>query len=191
MDPQAVIACTRRWIADIVIGLDLCPFARRVFEGERIRYVATDAPGAKALLEQLRAELAILASSAEAVETTLLIHPLAFRDFLRFNDFLADCDALIGELALDGVIQVVGFHPEYQFAGTHVDSAANYTNRSPYPMLHLLREASITRAASDGEHLLDEIPRRNIATLTEIGTLALRARLAAIRDADKGNRAGP
>ncbi len=124
------------------------------------------------------------------METTLLIHPLAFRDFLRFNDFLADCDKVIGDLALDGVIQIVGFHPEYQFAGTHVDSPANYTNRSPYPMLHLLREASITRAAIDGKTLLDEIPRRNIATLTALGTPALATRLAAILDEGKGNRAG-
>lgn len=182
MDKQTILEHTRRWIADMVIGLNLCPFARRAFEGERIRYVVTDTSRSNELRALLRAELTALASLAsDRVETTLVIHPNAFRDFLRFNDFLGECEQLVADLELEGIIQTVGFHPEYQFVDTHVDAPENFTNRSPYPMLHLLREASISAAAAHPDELL-EIPRRNIATLRSLGTPLLRARLAAIVD---------
>jgi uncharacterized protein len=185
MDEKVVVDHTRRWIAEMVIGLNLCPFARRAFEGEHIRYVVVAATGRKTLREQLQAELMTLAAAPlESVETTLLIHPHALRDFLAFNDFLGDAEQRVAELGLDGIIQVVGFHPDYQFAGTHVDAAENFTNRSPYPMLHLLREASISSAATNPDDLLD-IPRHNVATLRALGTAVLRAKLAAIRDATK------
>jgi hypothetical protein len=180
MDHQAVVEQTRRWIAEVVIGLNLCPFARRVFEGELIRYVVTDAPGGKAVRAVLRAELnALAAAGGDCVETTFLIHPQAFRDFLRFNDFLGDCEQLLADQGLQGTIQLVGFHPEYQFVDTHVDAPENFTNRAPYPMLQLLREASISAAASSPDNLLD-IPRRNVATLRALGAARLRAQLAAL-----------
>jgi uncharacterized protein len=178
MDDQQVVDQTRRWIAEMVIGLNLCPFARQVFEGDLIRYAMTATSSSKALLEVLRAELTALAAS-ESGETTLVIHPHVFRDFLRFNDFLGDCERLVADLGLEGVIQVVGFHPDYQFEGTDVDAAENYTNRSPYPMLHLLREASISAAATAADDLLD-IPRRNIAALRRLGSTELRTRLEMI-----------
>src|SRR5262245_38699844 len=103
MDHQALIA-TRRWIAAVVIGLDLCPFARRVFEAERIRYVVSDAQDEGALLAELTRELQHLAAApAAVVETTLLIHPHVLTDFLDYNDFLGDAEALIDDEGLSGV----------------------------------------------------------------------------------------
>ena len=169
MDKQAVIDATRRWVSAVVIGLDLCPFASRVFQGGKIRYAVSDAEGGLSLLDDLAAELRALAStSASAVETTLLIHPRALGDFLDYNDFLGDADQLVALLGLGGTIQLASFHPGYRFAGTEPDAVENYTNRSPYPMLHLLREESVTAASAVPEALLD-IPRRNVETLKRLG----------------------
>src|SRR5947209_5273577 len=149
VDPEAVIAATRRWIADVVIGLDLCPFARRVFDAGRIRYAVTAATDAEAVLAALADELAALTAAPQAtVETTLLVHPAALTDFPAYLDFLPDADRLVARLGLRGVVQIAGFHPAYRFAGTADGAAENYTNRSPYPMLHLLREASVAEAAA-------------------------------------------
>lgn len=164
----------------MVIGLNLCPFAERVFKAEKIRYVVTDARDETTLLEELAGELKMLASSEiSLVETTLLIHPHAFENFLDFNDFLAVADRFVAELDLRGVIQIASFHPDYQFAGTDADAVENYTNRSPFPMLHLLREQSISEVPTDANALL-EIPRRNIATLRALGTEAILKKLQAI-----------
>lgn len=182
MDHQTAIDATRRWIHSIVIGLNLCPFAQRVFDADRIRYVVTDAEDEAALFAALAGELKALAAAPIAtVETTLLIHPRAFRDFLDYNDFLDPAEQLIEDLGLQGVIQIASFHPDYQFAETAPDAVENYTNRSPYPMLHLLREESVSRAASDPNELL-EIPQRNIETLRALGKASLLARLKAIQD---------
>lgn len=181
MDHQSVIDATRRWIEVMVIGLNLCPFARRVFEGAKIRYVVSAAESEQALLEELERELKLLAATPlETVETTLLIHPHVFQDFLDYNDFLDPAEELLAKLDLQGVIQIAGFHPDYQFADTDADAAENYTNRSPYPMLHLLREDSVSAAADDPEELL-EIPRRNIETLNALGTERISERLQALR----------
>jgi hypothetical protein len=182
MDEQGVIDATRRWVAAVVIGLNLCPFARRVFDASLIRYAVTAAADEGALLDVLSRELAALAAAPRAeVETTLLIHPRALADFLDYNDFLADADRLIRDLGLRGVIQIAGFHPDYRFAGTSPDAAENYTNRSPHPMLHLLREDSITEVADDPAALA-AIPRRNIETLRGLGRAEILARLRAITD---------
>jgi uncharacterized protein len=180
MERQAVIDATRRWISSMVIGLNLCPFARRVFKAEKIRYAVSDARDETALREDLAGELEALASSpVSAVETTLLIHPRALGRFPDYNDFLGDGDRLVGALGLRGTIQIAGFHPDYQFAGTDPGAAENYTNRAPYPMLHLLREASLSELASNPDGLL-EIPRRNIATLRGIGTEKILEKLKSI-----------
>src|SRR6516162_8609596 len=151
MDKQVVIEATRRWISSMVIGLNLCPFARRVFQTEKIRYVVSDAQDETALREDLASELKVLASSAVSVfETTLLIHPCALIKFLDYNDFLGEGDRCIRALGLQGTIQIASFHPEYQFAGTDPGAPENYTNRSPYPMLHLLREASAAQESNGG-----------------------------------------
>lgn len=180
MDEQAIIAATRRWISTMVIGLNLCPFAQRVFDGDKIRYAVTDAADEKALLKALGDELnALAAAPIESVETTLLIHPHLFADFLDFNDFLDVAENLVAELEFEGVIQLASFHPDYQFGDSTADAVENYTNRSPYPMLHLLREDSITQIADDADKLL-EIPTRNIETLRALGREKVLERLEAI-----------
>jgi hypothetical protein len=182
MDQQIVIDATRRWIRSMVIGLNLCPFAQRVFMAGTIGYVVTDADNEQALLTDLARELeALAAASIALVETTLLIHPRALKHFCDFNDFLNRGDRLIGELGLRGTIQLASFHPDYQFAGTTADAVENYTNRSPYPMLHLLREASFAQAADDPEALLD-IPRRNAESLRALGRDKILEKLKALQD---------
>lgn len=164
----------------MVIGLNLCPFARRVFEAGKIRCVVTEAPDEMSLLKDLAAELRALASvPVTSVETTLLIHPRALGNFLDYNNFLDKGDRLIEELGLRGTIQIASFHPAYQFAGTDPDAVENYTNRSPYPMLHLLREKSISEVGSDPRALL-EIPQRNLETMRGLGRDQILEKLKAI-----------
>src|SRR6266852_4092804 len=167
IDKAIIIDETRRWISAIVIGLNLCPFARRVFDADRIRFVVSAALDEMSLLKDLTDELTALAVST-SIETTLLIHPHVLDDFFDYNDFLGVGEQRIEELGLTGVIQLASFHPRYQFADTDPDSVENYTNRSPYPMLHLLREESIDAIAHDPDELL-AIPERNIETLRALG----------------------
>jgi hypothetical protein len=175
MDERAVIDRTRRWIATMVIGLNLCPFARRVFESGAIRYVVSKAEDVEGLLADLHEELQTLVSTPiETVETTLLIHPHVLGDFLDYNDFLGDADRRIADLGLAGVVQIASFHPAYRFAESDADAVENYTNRSPYPMLHLLREASVSAVSGDAEEV-SKIPERNIETLRRLGLRRVRA----------------
>jgi uncharacterized protein len=164
-----VIARTRAWVAQVVIGLDLCPFAKAAQVRDQIRYVVSEATDADGLLQSLSEELHRLAATDPgAVETTLLIHPRAMNDFLDYNDFLEAADAAVEALGYSGVLQVASFHPHYQFEGTEPDDVSNATNRSPYPTLHLLREASVQRAVEAfGD--TDEIYRKNIRTLQTLG----------------------
>jgi hypothetical protein len=174
MDVDAVVTRTKRWIADAVVGLNLCPFARRVFDGHLIRYTVTDAADTESLRAALAGELRFLAETPAAeVETAFLIHPHALADFLDYNDFVAEADHLIAAFGLEGVVQIAGFHPRYQFAGTRPDDVENYTNRSPYPMIHLLREDSVSAVNGDPEKLA-EIPRRNVETLRRLGLKKVR-----------------
>lgn len=163
------IADTQRWLERAVIGLNLCPFARAVVTRQQVRYVLSDANTPEQLLEQLGEELLHLRDTpADAVDTTLIVHPQVLTDFLDYNDFLDDADALVEALGLDGVLQVASFHPQYQFAGSDPDDIANCTNRSPYPTLHLLREDSVARAVATFPDP-DAIVERNIATLAGLG----------------------
>ena len=164
-----IIAATRRWLERSVIGLNLCPFAESVYRGDRVRFCVSEQRSASALLEELRTELTDLyAADPLHCETTLLIHPWVLADFIEYNDFLDVCDATIAELGLEGELQVASFHPQYQFAGTQSEDIENFTNRSPFPMLHLLREASIERAIAAVPDT-DEIYLRNIRTLRDLG----------------------
>jgi hypothetical protein len=152
-----------------VIGLNLCPFAENPYRGNRVRFCVSEQRSAAGLLQDLRAQLSDLALAAPAqCETSLLIHPWVLTDFIEYNDFLAVCDEAVLELDLEGVLQVASFHPQYQFAGTQPDDIENFTNRSPYPMLHLLREASVERAV-EAVGDTEEIFRRNIRTLRALG----------------------
>lgn len=164
-----VVATTRNWLEKAVIGLNLCPFARAVYAGDRIRYAVSNVTTPEALLEALAAELEVLAEADEnKIETTLLIHPQVLGDFLDYNDFLELADTLVEELGLDGVLQVASFHPQYQFAGTEPDDVTNCSNRSPYPTLHLLRESSVERAVAAHPDT-EQIYRDNIRTLRQLG----------------------
>jgi len=166
---DAVVAATRAWLEKAVIGLNLCPFAKAVHVGNQIRYAVSDAQTPEALLADLARELQSLAAADPAeVETTLLIHPRALVEFLDYNDFLDIADAAVEELGLTGTIQVASFHPHYRFADTEPDAIENYSNRSPYPMLHLLREESVERAVAAFSDA-GRIPDRNIETLRRIG----------------------
>ncbi|MFN3416903.1 MAG: DUF1415 domain-containing protein [Caldimonas sp.] len=168
---EPVIARTRLWLERAVIGLNLCPFAKAVHARGQIRWVVSPATTPEALREALCAELQWLAQANPAeVDTTLLIHPHVLGDFLDFNDFLGDAEQAVAELGLEGVLQVASFHPDYQFAGTQADDIANATNRSPYPTLHLLREASIERAVAAFPDP-GTIYEANIATLRRLGPL--------------------
>jgi len=152
-----------------VIGLNLCPFAESAYRADRVRFHVSEQRSASALLEDLRAELRYLnAADPLRCETTLLIHPWVLADFIEYNDFLDVCETMILELGLEGELQVASFHPQYQFAETQPEDIENYTNRSPYPMLHLLRESSIERAIAAVPDT-DEIYRRNIRTLRDLG----------------------
>ena len=144
-----VIADTRAWLERAVIGLNLCPFAKSVHVKGQVFYAVSRATTLAGLLEDLITELKdLVAMDAKVRDTTLLIAPDCLQDFLDFNDFLFDADRALVDLELDGVLQIASLHPRYQFAGTLEDDITNFTNRSPYPTLHLLREDSIDRAVA-------------------------------------------
>lgn len=169
MDEAEVIAATRQWIEKAVIGLNLCPFAKAVYVKNQVRFVVSRAPHLDGLLEDLDRELDFLAATdPEAVDTTLLIHPTLLPDFLDFNDFMQLAEAAVDEHGLDGVIQIASFHPRFQFEGTDPDDMGNFTNRAPFPTLHLLREASIERAVAAFPEA-ERIYQRNIETLKALG----------------------
>jgi uncharacterized protein len=166
MDP---IADTRDWLEKAVIGLNLCPFAKAVHVKEQVRWVLSEATTPEALLEQLLQELRLLADAdPERVDTTLLIHPQVLQDFLDFNDFLGAADGALEDLGLDGSLQVASFHPQFQFEGTGPDDMGNFSNRAPYPTLHLLREDSIERAVESFPDAA-AIYERNIQVLERLG----------------------
>jgi hypothetical protein len=166
MDP---LATTRHWLETAVIGLNLCPFAKAVHSKERIRWVLSPATDTEALLQDLLRELQFLSEAdPDQVDTTLLVHPGVLGDFMDYNDFLDIADAALAELDLEGVLQIASFHPDYQFAGTEPDDIENCTNRSPYPTLHLLREASIDAAVAAFPQA-EAIFERNQETLRQLG----------------------
>ncbi len=168
---------TRRWIESWIVGLNLCPFAKRVFDEDTIRYQVTETTEASAILRELARELQTLVGSRRnEIETSFLIFPNALPDFLDFNDFLGVAENLVLDMGLSGTVQLVGFHPTFQFAESGEDAPENYTNRSPYPMLHLLREVSVTEVAGNPEELA-QIPIRNTKTLAAMGTPAILKRL--------------
>ena len=169
IDSEEIIRATRRWLEKSVIGLGLCPFAEGPYRSERVRFCVSEERSAAGLLEELRAELLHLhGEDPRTCETTLLIHPWVLTDFIEFNDFLEVCEAAVVDLDLEGELQIASFHPQYQFAGTAPSDIDNFTNRSPHPTLHLLREASIERALATVADPA-EIYRRNVRTLRALG----------------------
>lgn len=169
------IAHVQNWVSRTVVGLNLCPFARREVDAGRVRYTLSDARSPEDLLHALADEMHWLDLHPETA-TTLLIHPQVLTRFADYNQFLDLADGLLEELDRDGVYQIASFHPDYQFAGTAPDAAENYSNRSPYPMLHLIREEQLA-AAVDAHPDPEGIPARNIALLNEMGSTQMHARL--------------
>lgn len=166
---QTVTQDTRRWLEQAVIGLNLCPFAKAVHVKGQIHYVVSQTTEAQALRQVLVDELQALQACDPVVrDTTLLMAPNCVPNFLDFNDFLAEADEALVELGLDGILQIASFHPRFQFAGTRPDVMGNFTNRAPYPTLHLLREDSIERAV-DAFPDAEEIFGKNIETLEQLG----------------------
>ena len=164
-----IIQATRQWLEVAVIGLNLCPFAKAVRVRNQIRYVVSDAANSATLLTELINELQALTEiDAALIDTTLLIHPCVLSDFLDYNDFLCTADLMLNKLKLNGILQIASFHPHYQFSGNGPDDIENYTNRSPYPMLHILREDSIDRAVAAVPDAA-AIFARNIDTLKQLG----------------------
>ncbi|MCB0552066.1 MAG: DUF1415 domain-containing protein [Phaeodactylibacter sp.] len=160
---------TRRWVEHFVVGLNLCPFAHSPFRNGRIRYVLYEQEDIVELARLLVQEAQWLSRQpAGEVETTLLVHPNALPDFYDYLDFLEEAELLIRENDLEGIIQVASFHPAYQFAGTEADAPENYTNRSPYPMLHLLREEALEQAIDSYNHP-EQIPEQNIEKMNKLG----------------------
>ncbi len=178
MATDPIIASTQQWLELAVIGLNLCPFAKAEYVHGRIRYCVSSAVEPSALLLQLEREIIhLLAQDSAKVETTLLIVPHMLADFLDYNDFLDEADAMLEHADPDAQLQIASFHPQYQFGGTDVDDMDNYTNRSPYPMLHLLREDSVERAVASFPDAAN-IYERNIATLKNLGLEGWKTMLA-------------
>ena len=166
---EEVLAATRAWLENQVIALNLCPFARAVHVSGRIRYVVSEAQMPHRLRTDLIDELLFLKSAdPEQTETTLLIHPYVLEDFLEYNDFLDIADDVIRQLGLNGDFQIASFHPRYQFEGTEPDDVTNRTNRSPYPILQILRESSVERAIEETPDI-DQIAERNMETMRRLG----------------------
>jgi uncharacterized protein len=166
---EQMIADTKNWLELAVIGLNLCPFAKAVHVKAQIRYVVSNAQNEEELLADLLEELQLLYDAdAETIETTLLIHPYTLEDFLDYNDFLEIADAAVSELDLNGEIQVASFHPDYQFAETRYEDVENFSNRAPYPCLHLLRESSVEKAVAAFPDA-GKIYEKNIETLHALG----------------------
>jgi uncharacterized protein len=183
--PAHVVAVTRAWVERAVIGLNLCPFARAAQQRGRVRYMHSAARDAEALLDDFCAEARRLAAAEPSgIETTLLIHPHVLGDFADYNDFLDVADAALEALGCTGVLQVASFHPDYRFEGTAADDVGNATNRSPWPILQLLREDSVAAAA---RAMPDSAPiyEANIATLQALGAEGWkRLRAQCVHDAE-------
>jgi hypothetical protein len=179
-DNKQVMAAVRQWVDTVVVGLNLCPFAKRELDNDRARFVVSDAITEQDLLVDLEVELDLLEKDS-AIATTLLIHPRVLETFYDYNQFLNYAEGLLQQMELDGFYQIASFHPNYQFGGTEPDDAENYTNRSPYPILQLLREERLNQVLESTEHA-EKIPIRNIKLMNTMGNTELSALLKACRD---------
>lgn len=167
--PETAIADTVRWLERAVIGLNLCPFAKAPHVKGRIHHAVSCAENLRDLTLEVEAQLQVLQNTpATEIETSLLIVPHLLDDFLDFNDYLEEADRVLARMGLEGEYQIASFHPRYQFAGTAPDDITNYTNRSPYPTLHFIREASIDQAVAAFPQA-ETIYEANMQTLTHLG----------------------
>ncbi len=180
--PLSCLHQTRTWVERFVVGLDVCPFARRELERDSIRYVPVSAASFERALLALIDECRRLDDDA-GIETTLVVLTDGVEDFDDYLDLLGLAEALLDDQGYEGVYQLASFHPDYCFDGVAEDDPANYTNRSPYPMLHLLRETGVEQALSRFVHP-ERIPERNVETMKRLGNQALAEQLAACRHPD-------
>lgn len=167
LDENSIGNSVKKWVEDLVVGLNLCPFAKRELLADRVRFFVSEAESEEQLLMDLHSELNML-NADDGIETTLLIHPAVLQNFRDYNQFLDYAEGLLVELELEGVYQIASFHPDYQFADTEPDDVENYTNRAPYPILHLIREQSLERVVANYPSP-EQIPERNIALLRDLG----------------------
>jgi hypothetical protein len=173
MDDEDIIALTRSWVEQAVIGLNLCPFANAVARKEQIEYRISHAREPEDLLQDLSLALQTLIDTpAERLDTLLLIHPWVLSDFLDFNDFVGLAEDMLEQIGLSGIVQIASFHPQYQFAGVAPDDVTNATNQSPFPTLHLLREDSLDRAIAAMPDT-DQIVDQNLALMHRMGKAGL------------------
>ncbi|MBL7002590.1 MAG: DUF1415 domain-containing protein [Gammaproteobacteria bacterium] len=168
MNSETIIKATQNWVNNVVIALNLCPFAKAEVIKGRVRYFVSEAHNEEQLLIDLSNELEYLEQHNE-IETTLLMHPQVLIQFSDYNNFLSLADALLENLEYEGIYQIASFHPDYQFENTNINDAENYSNKSPYPMLHLIREVSLERATANYPDP-ENIPQRNIAVLKQLGS---------------------
>lgn len=174
--PATARAHIQAWLTEFVVGLNLCPFARPVLLADSLRIEICNLTDSRELLNAFLLELDLLQRSSEAqIATTLLVFPMALGDFQDYLDFLDDAQALLAEAGLEGVVQLASFHPHYQFAAEPASAPSHYSNRSPYPVIHFLREDMLSRVLAEGADP-DEVPLRNIATLDTIGSKELQRR---------------
>lgn len=174
---ETIIARCRHWVESVVVAFNFCPFARKPVESGHVRYIVSLADNTDALLQDMQCELELLRNTDIAeIETTVLIHPYVLNDFLAYNDFLSVVDMFLRQCHYEGEFQVASLHPDYQFADADADAAENYTNRSPYPILHLLREQSVSNALLTYARP-ERIPERNIRIAEQLGVDQLRSLL--------------
>jgi hypothetical protein len=166
--PQSIIARTRQWIETVVIGMNLCPFAKRELRRGTVRFIVSPESDMESVLLQLIDECTHL-DVDDGTQTTLLILPEGFADFDDYLDLVGLAEELLADRGYEGVYQVASFHPDYRFADADADDPANYTNRSPYPLLHLLREDGLEAAIASHPDP-DSIPENNIAKARAFGT---------------------
>ncbi len=171
-----VISFSRQWVETIVIGLNLCPFASPVIRKNTLRYAVSESEDIEALEKDFLYELNLIQQADEKeIATTLLIMPRAVADLYDYLDLLAHFERLLAKTGLSGIFQLASFHPAYLFAGVDADDLSHWTNRSPFPMVHIIREGQMSRVLMHYENP-EEIPERNIKLLRELGREGLVAR---------------
>ena len=182
------ISTTRLWLERVVIGLSLCPWAAPVHERSGVRIVSTSASSTEDLCASLWKEIRTLSddvNSGRPTETTIMVAPHAFPDdFLSFNDFMGDAEALLQQEELDEDFQLVAFHPHFRFAGEDPDDASNYVNRSPHPAVHILTQDSVTAAVEKQPSLAGQTPLNNQRLCRELGVRKLSGMLESVRAGD-------
>ena len=172
LSTDTVIAQTRKWIADVIVGCNFCPFAAKPLKAGTIHYEIKSRADMQSALEILAASF-IKLDKEESMETLFIIFPDSFFDFEEYLQLVELSEALLEKQGYEGIYQIASFHPDYLFAGSSQDDPANYTNRSPYPMLHLLREESLSRAI-DSYPGTEKIPKQNILYAQQKGLVYMK-----------------